>query len=131
MLKISQPQPVNHTVILRLEGRVVGPWVAELRAACERFTGNGTTLVLELDDVTFLDRSGVALLQQLRAHVLIRVGQLDLLGDGHAIMRHGRRAELLIQRHIAALGSERGLDGIRQRWIHFATGMASSSRTIR
>ena len=35
MLKISQLEPVNHAVVLRLEGRVVGPWVTELQKSCE------------------------------------------------------------------------------------------------
>jgi len=35
MLKISQAGKANHSVTLKLEGRVVGPWVGELRQICE------------------------------------------------------------------------------------------------
>ena len=31
MLKLSIVEPVHHAVTLRLEGRVIGPWVTELR----------------------------------------------------------------------------------------------------
>jgi len=48
MLKISQLEPVNHAVILRLEGRVVGPWVAELQKSCEEVLAEGRPLRLHL-----------------------------------------------------------------------------------
>ncbi len=35
MLKISQGRIVNGIVTLKVEGRLVGPWVGELREACE------------------------------------------------------------------------------------------------
>ena len=38
--------------------------------------------------------------------------ELDVLGDGDAVMGDGRRAPLLIERNVAALGAEGGLDGI-------------------
>jgi hypothetical protein len=67
MLKISQTEPVNHTVTLRLEGRVVGPWVAELRNACEEALTEGWALKLHLASVEFMDAEGSALLSSLRA----------------------------------------------------------------
>lgn len=66
MLKISQTEPVNHTVTLRLEGRVVGPWVAELRNSCEEALTEGHSLNLHLANVEFMDLEGVALLSSLR-----------------------------------------------------------------
>ena len=53
-------------------------------------------------------------LHQLRAHVLKRIVQLDLLGDGHAVVGDQGRAELLIQHHVAALGTQRDLNGVGQ-----------------
>jgi hypothetical protein len=41
----------------------------------------------------------------------IGVLQLNLLGDGHAVVGDGGGAPLLIQRHIAPLGAERGGHG--------------------
>ena len=67
MLKISQAEPVNHAVTLRLEGRVVGPWVAELQNSCEQVLMEGRSLKLHLGDVEFMDAQGVALLSKLRS----------------------------------------------------------------
>ena len=67
MLKISQVKPVNHAVTLRLEGRVVGPWVTELQKSCEEVLTNGRLLKLHLADVEFMDAQGVALLSSLRS----------------------------------------------------------------
>lgn len=65
MLKISQIGPVTPAVILRLEGRIVGPWVAELRRACEEALTADRPLKLHLADVEFMDAQGVALLSGL------------------------------------------------------------------
>jgi anti-anti-sigma regulatory factor len=67
MLKISQIGPVNHTVTLRLEGRVVGPWVAELQNSCEEVLTEGRALKLHLAAVEFMDGKGVTLLSSLRS----------------------------------------------------------------
>jgi len=67
MLKISQLEPVSHAVILRLEGRVVGPWLTELQNSCENVLAAGRSLKLHLGDVEFMDAHGVALLSSLRS----------------------------------------------------------------
>ncbi len=48
------------------------------------------------------------------AHVLVDVFQVDFLGDGDAVLGDRRRAEALLQDHVAALGTERDLDGAGQ-----------------
>jgi ABC-type transporter Mla MlaB component len=67
MLKISQNGPANQTVTLRVEGRIVGPWVAALQHSCEEVLMNGQALNLHLADVEFMDPPGVALLSSLRS----------------------------------------------------------------
>ena len=67
MLKISQVEPVNHAVTLRLEGRVVGPWVTELQKSCEEALTEGRSLKLHLADVEFMDAQGISLLSSLRS----------------------------------------------------------------
>lgn len=67
MLKITQIGPANHAVTLRLEGRVVGPWVTELSKSCEDVFAGGRSLKLHLADVEFMDAQGVALLASLRS----------------------------------------------------------------
>ncbi len=60
-------------------------------------------------DVVGLGRD---LLEELRAHVLEGLVELDLAGDGHAVIGDGRGAELLVEDDVAALGAQRHLDGI-------------------
>lgn len=67
MLKISQVGAADQTVTLKLEGRVVGPWVGELRSACERAESQARTVSLDLEDVVFVDPTGVTLLSNLSA----------------------------------------------------------------
>ena len=55
---------------------------------------------------------GGDLAQHLRAHVLELVFELDLLGDGHAVLGDARSTVRLFQHHVAALGTERHLDGV-------------------
>ncbi len=49
---------------------------------------------------------------ELGPHVLPRVLELDLLGDGHAVVGDGGGTPLLLQDDVAALGAERDLDGV-------------------
>ena len=51
-------------------------------------------------------------LHELRAHVLVGVVELDLLGDGDAVLGDDGRAVLLLQDDVAALGTERHLDRV-------------------
>ena len=50
----------------------------------------------------------------LRAHVFERVLQFDFLCHGHAVLGDDRRAELLFDHGVAALGAERDLHGVGQ-----------------
>lgn len=52
---------------LRLEGRLSGPWVDELRRVCSGLLDGdgGGGLELELSEVSFVDAAGMALLRSL------------------------------------------------------------------
>ena len=52
------------------------------------------------------------LADHLGAHVLELVGKLDFLGDRHAVLGDARSAIGLVEDDVAALGTERDLDGI-------------------
>ena len=65
MLRISEPT-ANHATTLKLEGRLVGPWVSQLREICEVHLAQERRLKLDFTDVTYADRSGVSLLLDLR-----------------------------------------------------------------
>lgn len=64
MLRITSSTK-DGTAWLRLEGKLVGPWVDECRTACARETGRDGRLALDLAAVTFVDADGVRLLRQL------------------------------------------------------------------
>ena len=53
---------------------------------------------------------GGDLLEELRTHVLEGLLEFDLAGDGDAVVGDGRRAVLLVQHDVAALGAERHAD---------------------
>jgi anti-anti-sigma regulatory factor len=67
MLKISKVGAANRTVTLKLEGRVIEPWVGEMRQACESVLTEGVELILDLTDVSFADASGVSALCSLKS----------------------------------------------------------------
>ena len=66
MLKISEIESSDHWVKLNLEGRLVGPWVTELRGYCEQMLAAGRALHLRLAEVDYLDQNGLNLLTNLR-----------------------------------------------------------------
>ena len=68
MLKISPIEPTDHSHALRLEGRLVGPWVQELQQVCEPLMQAGGPLQLDLAEVSFADDHGIALLTGLHSH---------------------------------------------------------------
>ena len=67
MLRITVVESSTSAVTLRLEGRVAGAWVEELRTTCNVHTRpDPVQLCLELEDVSFVDTAGVAYLNELR-----------------------------------------------------------------
>ncbi len=67
MLKISKAPGAEPSVTLKLGGRVGGLWVGELHRTCEPVLGEGGTLYLDLEDVSFVDKEGVIELTRLKS----------------------------------------------------------------
>jgi ABC-type transporter Mla MlaB component len=67
MLKISQAGKANQSAELKLEGRVVGAWVGELRQVCELVLSEGRKLKLDLTEVSYADADGIAALTSFKA----------------------------------------------------------------
>lgn len=65
MLKIVLAESSSATPTLRLEGLVIGPWVDELNGLCERCLARGARPILDLSEVSFVDREGIELLRDL------------------------------------------------------------------
>lgn len=66
MLRIHIRNAGNGSTMLVLEGRVIGPWVEELRRSCERILAQQAGFVLDLSDVSFVAPEGVELFRTLR-----------------------------------------------------------------
>jgi ABC-type transporter Mla MlaB component len=67
MLRIARVDDVQGQAIpaLKLEGKLLGPWVVELSRACEGLRVPTNVLFLNLTDVTFIDSAGLELLREL------------------------------------------------------------------
>jgi anti-anti-sigma regulatory factor len=63
MLKLTLVQEDEKAVTLKLEGRIIGQWVNELKKECERCMGRGNRLILDLSGVTFVDVQGIRMLR--------------------------------------------------------------------
>jgi anti-anti-sigma regulatory factor len=66
MLRITPIESGNDQVVLRVEGRLSGPWVSELGEACEKALSAGNALMLNLAEVSFLDGAAIALLTSIQ-----------------------------------------------------------------
>jgi len=65
MLRITHTQGHDSVLTLRLEGKLVGPWVTELARSCNELSCSPNHLRLDLSAVTFVDGLGLALLRNL------------------------------------------------------------------
>ena len=54
-------------------------------------------------------------LDQLGADALVRLFEVNLLGDGNAVVGDGGGAPLLVEDDVAPLGAERDLDGVGKK----------------
>ena len=64
MLRITETEDRAQT--LHIEGRLVGPWVDELRRACQQASAGADMTIIDLADVDFADQGGLTLLIALR-----------------------------------------------------------------
>jgi anti-anti-sigma regulatory factor len=67
MLRITVTKSSEGDTVLRVEGRITGYYVEELRRACDAHASlDNFQLSLELADVSFADPAGIELLKDLR-----------------------------------------------------------------
>jgi anti-anti-sigma regulatory factor len=73
MLRIERVDEESGKTTVRATGRLTGPWVAEFERAVSDYATDAR-VVIDLTDVTFVDRAGISLLRMLRSrsHVMLR-----------------------------------------------------------
>jgi ABC-type transporter Mla MlaB component len=74
VLKISVTNESNEATQFQLEGKLVGPWVEELRRLSDEALSRQEAVSLDLGKVWFIDAHGIALLRDLAAR---RVAQVN------------------------------------------------------
>jgi anti-anti-sigma regulatory factor len=74
MLRITPAITDEESTTLKVEGRVVGQWVDELRRECEQCLAARGKLVLDFSGVSFIDQQEVALLKALPSRRVQFVG---------------------------------------------------------
>src|SRR5262249_19483564 len=66
MLKITESAASDGTAMLHLEGQINGPWMAEVRRSCDRVLATARHLILDLANVSFVDRDAIVLFRDLK-----------------------------------------------------------------
>jgi anti-anti-sigma regulatory factor len=65
MLRITLEKQASEERVLRLDGSIAGPWVAELRRICEQMLSGVGALMLDCGEVSFIDEQGALLTRSL------------------------------------------------------------------
>ena len=73
MLKISVTKQSNEAIQFQLEGKLVGPWVEELRRLSDEALARQEAVSLDLEKVWFIDAPGIALLRSLAGKQVTQV----------------------------------------------------------
>jgi ABC-type transporter Mla MlaB component len=79
VLKISRASNANGAVTLKIEGRLVGPWVAELRDACQSVLAQFCSVKLDLADLSYVDADGAIVLTDLKSRGVLLENQSPLV----------------------------------------------------
>jgi anti-anti-sigma regulatory factor len=67
VLKITRLTREDRVLTLKLEGEILGPWIAIVCEACTRSGLRSGRLCLDLAAVTYVDAAGIRLLRNLMA----------------------------------------------------------------
>ncbi len=65
MLMITRSEVSDRTQTLKIEGKLVGPWIGELESACCTWDFVPERVLLDLARLTFVDAEGARLLKAL------------------------------------------------------------------
>jgi anti-anti-sigma regulatory factor len=65
MLRLTRTVRDSTEVVLKAEGQIVAEWVPLLEAECRELLGTDRRVMLDLGDVSYLDRRAVRMLREL------------------------------------------------------------------
>ena len=65
MLRLTRTQERPDRITLKAEGRMVAEWVDLLVSECRELASGERQVLLDLEDVSYLDRRGVEMLREL------------------------------------------------------------------
>jgi anti-anti-sigma regulatory factor len=81
-MKITVVESSSQAVRLRVEGRLTGRWVEELRKTCDlQALSDGIRLTVDLADVSFADAAGIELLKELRIRLVTLLSPSALVAE--------------------------------------------------
>jgi anti-anti-sigma regulatory factor len=66
MLRITSVPVSENATVLKLEGKLLGPWIGELNAASLKADLENRPVILDLSSLSFVDTQGIATLHELR-----------------------------------------------------------------
>lgn len=72
MLRIDKIENGRST-LLKLEGRIMGAWIDEVRRTCRDAIRRGLPVTLDVSAVSFIDAEGLVLLRELTAGAVVLV----------------------------------------------------------
>lgn len=82
MLRATIVESSDNAVTLRVEGRMAGRWVEELRAACElQGINDGIRLILDLAEVSYVDAAGIEFLKELKGRCVTLLSPSPLVAE--------------------------------------------------
>lgn len=81
MLKITEINQTKDEMTLKLEGKVVGPWVQEIRETCNQALLNFNRLILDMSEVSFIERNAIPLFQELQNRNVVFINCSPFLSE--------------------------------------------------
>ena len=81
MLRLTRTTRFPHEVILVLEGQIVAEWVELLEAECLTLLRSDQNVLLDLSQVSYLDRRAARLLRDLAARSVQLINCPPLVAD--------------------------------------------------
>jgi hypothetical protein len=81
MLRLTQIASTHRTQTIKLEGKLLGPWIDEVSKACAASTSPSSRIKLDLSALNFVDAAGERLLRELIARGIEVVACSSYVGE--------------------------------------------------